>query len=102
MTFKLPKRIKVKESHIQEGERNNSRCCPIALAFSEKLDETNEMALVSDTDISFFVSGTCQGFVNLENKIRRWIDDFDLSKEVKPLTLTLKENLLGDEYYVID
>ena len=101
MIFKLPKRIKVKENHIQDGERNNSRCCPIALAFSETLDESNEMALVSATDISFFVAGTCQWSVHLENKIQHWIENFDLSKDVKPISLTLEETLLGDQYYAI-
>lgn len=105
MTFRLPKKIKIKQEHIHNGTQKCSATCPIALAFSEALgwdDCADDMVQVSETDISFFISGTCRWSVPFDDEIRRWVDGFDFSKEVEPISLTLEETLLEEEYYAID
>jgi hypothetical protein len=87
-------KIKVCQTHIDEGERFSCRKCPVALAVKshptvKRLGcEEHVMVSTSLIDIRW-----CGDEYQLPAKVKRFINQFDKIKKVKPFSFEIKLRL---------
>jgi hypothetical protein len=79
--------VKVKKQHIEEGQRNDCKACPIALA----LDAQHPFGAGWSVgpEIAFRISDRKKFFLPVD--AQKWIIDFDDGKRVRSRNFTLHE-----------
>lgn len=85
-------KVKVTQTHINQGCRFSTVSCPIALAAKEKFHRRVEVGL---DDLGVFrssssVAGGSSVTYELPFKAQKFIIDFDNGKQVKPFTFEAK------------
>ncbi len=91
--------IKVTKKHIREGKPEDCRRCPIAhaVAAALKLNERTEYYVWVASGIEVIVSdgegGLKESVFRLAEKARKFMEDFDQLRPVKPFTFRLVKDL---------
>ena len=78
--------IKVKEEHIQKGEKCNAEACPVALAIKEALG-TNVVHVDPYFD-SLFINGSSY---KCSMDLTYFVEEFDAGEKVEPFSFELEK-----------
>lgn len=77
--------VRVSQKHIDNGERNDAKCCPIALAFR---DAGYSPVVVTEMKILFMMNGEVHSMPVILD-LEQFIFDFDSGREVEPFDLEI-------------
>ena len=77
--------LEVTQDHIDKGWKANGVKCPVAYAFTEK----GYNCCIGTTALFADVYPGCEFFC--DNRLEKWILDFDAGNKVSPFTLELDE-----------
>ena len=105
MTFKLPEKVEVTQDHISKGCQSNAYDCPIAMAFLDISKWDGGDVAINSGDAVFYQNGNRWNSADFDANLESWITRYDFSKnptELKPITLILKENQKGNQYYKLE
>ena len=82
--------IKVTQNHIDNGKRNSTRDCPVALAMNDMgIERKRVLFQCIQTEHDGLVDRYYQNLASLSN----WIKRFDKNKQVTPIEIILEKGI---------
>ena len=89
--------VNVRWKHIKEGMRGNSLSCPIEKALCDRFKAP---PVLSFSVFSTYISYGNHEYRSIPREARRFIDDFDKGKDVKPFCFKIEDFQLkkGNEH----
>ena len=87
--------FKITHEHIKNGSRNDPSCCPIALAMRDQVHDQTRVQrghLCCPIHLNDWCKQKKITIYSFSNRLRRWVDSFDMAKEVSEITLVLNKN----------